>query len=217
LFRKEGLQAPAITTVPHGRQADENESADDWPFRIVMGLGFTDDTRQLLHNEFGPWLQIALDDKLGDCIDIKAQLVRDGLSALDTHEGTQGFKRLAPKGWTLDAWNTKPRHLVKDYALILRHTKQTNGHRQVILILAGFTEIGTAAAGHYLHKNWTSLYEMYVRGNTKGGSLGDFALVVCGLSDENAFGDWKPDPNLPAITPPDIKHHQIDAPWGKRS
>ncbi|WP_433970237.1 hypothetical protein [Tunturiibacter gelidiferens] len=70
---------------------------------------------------------------------------------------------------------------VEDYAIILRHTYRDEP-RKLSFVLAGFTERATAISGIYLAKNWSSIWERYVKDKVDTPSRGDFLMFIAGPS-----------------------------------
>jgi hypothetical protein len=213
-FQSRRLDAPEFRPIDHG--ADLNIPANA-PFAISMGLGFTDNTKQLTHDL--PWLRIACAPDHGDCIYLKQELVPAALQKFCPHKKTkndidnEGFTRILPDNWDLNEWLKSP-GTSRDFAIILRRTLRTPaGNRQVQFVLAGFTEIGTAAAGAYLANNWSRLWKRYVRGRLKEGTHGDFLAIIEGPSDPGAVADWGEDPDFPAITETTVKRLGRDYEW----
>jgi hypothetical protein len=203
-FQTRRLDAPEFQPVDHKFSP---KIAPDAPFAISMGLGFTDFTKEL--TEDLPWLRIKCDSQHGDCVFLKQELIPPGLQMLCPHDkkntdiDADGFTRLLPDNWDLQKWLDSPRES-RDFAIILRRTLiRTDGQRQVRFVLAGFTEIGTAAAGKFLAEKWPDLWKKYVRKELKTDSRGDFLAIVEGPSDASAV--WSEDPYFPAITAPTVK------------
>jgi hypothetical protein len=105
---------------------------------------------------------------------------------------------------------------VRDYALILRHTQMEDDYRHIRLVLAGFTERGTAAAGRYLAEHWRDLYSDHVKGHLTDGCLGDFLIMIEGPSRPESVGKWKEDRDFKAITPHTLYAAGIKCDWADR-
>lgn len=210
-FQRLGYNPPEL------RHTDLNETVQigpEVPFEISMGLGFTDETTRTVEHVCKPWMRISKTE-LGDAIELKNQLVPDRAEHFDKIVDGE-FTRLLPKNWQLDAWLQKPEE-VRDYAIILRHTRRQGNYRQVLFLVAGFTERGTAAAGQYLAANWHELWSKHVKGSTNRSGLGDFLVVIEGPSGTNDISKWAPDPNLLPITPYNLfEPYRIPCEWSKR-
>jgi hypothetical protein len=128
------------------------------------------------------------------------------------------FWRRLPRKWNPDyldlwhAWSNRRNAVpdVWDYAIILRHTErsgaaglypdrgeESHNPRLVLLVLAGFTERGTAIAAHYLAKYWHQLWQNHVKGTPY---YGDFVTLIEGPSDPDKFDHWREDPSF-LVTP----------------
>ena len=67
------------------------------------------------------------------------------------------------------------------------------------------------AAGHYLAKHWRSLNRQFVVPELAEGRTDNFSLVIVGRSD--TLDEWKPEQDLPSITPARLEHVDKNAPW----
>jgi hypothetical protein len=100
---------------------------------------------------------------------------------------------------------------VDDYAIILRHTRQYEGAKQIVFILAGFTEDGTYAAADYLATKWHDLWRKYLNTDDKV-SDGRFLQLIHGKSPYDPGALWSPVPGFKDITPSNMQNsHGI--PW----
>jgi hypothetical protein len=210
-FQRLGYNPPEL------RHIDLNETINigaEVPFEISMGLGFADETTRTVTDVCKPWMRIS-QTELGDAIELKNQLVPDTAEQFEKIVDGE-FTRLLPKSWKLDAWLENPEE-VRDYAIILRHTRRQGNYRQVLFLVAGFTERGTAAAGQYLAAHWHELWSKHVKGSTSRRGLGDFLVVIEGPSVTNDISKWGPDPNLLSITPYNLfEPYRIPCEWSKR-
>jgi len=187
------------------------------PFAFSMGLGFTHESLKVVKESCGPWLRISVSES-GDRIEIKHQLFNDSVTLFSASKASEGkdFREVLPIDWHLPDWIRTPEK-VRDYAIILRHTRKHKDGRQVIFVLGGFTEYGTAAAGKYLAEHWPDLWRKHVKGRAHNGSLGDFMILIEGPSDIKDMRQWKQDPNFPAITPAVLLDpYHIDCEWSRR-
>jgi hypothetical protein len=220
-FRDLGLDSPQLVPVERAEEIRESHYvAEQTPFTITMGLGFSMQTDVLLRDACSGWMRVVYDDVYGDALELLYNFVPPKLNGLRSEAVEGEFRRLLPAGdWSLAKWiDDEPKAPVNDYAIILRHTElDDNGHRLLKFVLAGFTERGTAAAGEYLAQNWRALWLKYVKGEHNRKGFGDFLLVIEGPSH------WKDDikgwsESLPAIRPADLKRiaPKLDTPWVNR-
>ena len=213
MFRDGGMEAPGFyptDTAGQGQRASQFASKDP-PFVIEMGLGFFD-LHDNLTSDLRSWMTIDKEQPLyGDSLRVLEDflpLTMLKLQPYDRHhnqpyriDGTdvqiepiQGFLPILPKEWNYGLWLTHPEES-DDYALVLRRTYRLGeqGPRQVHLVLAGFTERGTAVAAKYLAAKWDRLWEDYVKGKhaSKDAGYGDFLLVIAGKSDIDQALNWQ--------------------------
>jgi hypothetical protein len=195
-----------------------------------MGLGHCRETLTEVGAICDGWMRIIKDSQWGDAVSLESTLLPRSITQfvqpfpVDPHDGH--FRLLVPRsrisarpesGFDLKSWLENPED-VRDYAIILRHTQpEQHGRRQVLFVVAGFTEIGTAAAGHYLARNWRELCEKHVHGRCHDPRLrGDFLIVIEGPSNAGKIGDWAEDKSLSAITPEKLQEHRIQCKWTER-
>ncbi|MQA28728.1 MAG: hypothetical protein GEU82_02655 [Luteitalea sp.] len=214
-FQKSGYNPPELTHADRGIPPDFGPLV---PFEMSMGLGFSEETIAAVKRVCDPWMRIRQTD-VGDTVELLNHLVPPNLNRLErapADPGTPGFTQLRPKGWELTTWLDSPEN-ARDYAIILRHTNPNSKHRRVLFVLAGFTEYGTAAAGHYLASHWQELWQAYVKTSVRGSALGDCFIVVEGPSGGGRFSEWAVDPNLPPLTPENLfMVHRVDCEWSQR-
>lgn len=229
LFRDEGLAAPTLKPVDRGRVG----KPESIPFKVLLGLGFTDEAKKLIDGRFESWLRIVVTGK-GDAISLRRSLLPgDWESRLDgTPDPTDAaFVTLLAKNWNLDDWLSGSK-FVRDYAVILRHTADAGGGSKscTYFWLAGFTERGTAAAGRYFAENWEDLYQRLVKPKEEtriwqGASArsmkrgrGDFMIVIEGPSHDKdlSAGPWSQVSGF-AITPELLLEKQINSSWAQRT
>jgi hypothetical protein len=196
-----------------------------------LGLGFTDATLQAIRDEiFLPWMGIRIGRPYGDSVSLHRKLVAKPSTNKPRYrvrrDGTSKsvFRQIVPSDWNRDyakLWfeMLAPRRKgrdVSDYAIILRHTRLRPA-RQVVFVVAGFTERGTAVGGQFLADNWKDLWETHVMGRAHGGSLGDFLIFIEGPSDPRRIGEWSEITEL-RVTPEKLASKAINIPceWQNR-
>jgi hypothetical protein len=227
-FRRRVTDAPELRPVEHkivdGKPQISRLDVDaNAPFEISMGLGFTDETTSEVKSICSPWMYIERHPIYGDVIALNRLLLKEeggGEKRIETMQSSLSEKHvcLVPPGWDIDLW-LKSDQSVKDYAIILRHTRTTGHHRQIFFVLAGFTERGTAAAGHYLATHWKQLHRRLVAGRHDKRSFGDFLLLIGGPSSSpERVAEWREDTRLPPVTGPRIRETigDIDCEWVRR-
>lgn len=219
-FQRQGMRVPSLVLSDHhGRET--GHLAD--PFRISMGLGFTDETTKTIQNQIcGRWMRISKSS--GDAVSFHKGLLpsrKEARVKWDSDPGHEGFRRLLPCDWDdgyVNKWlRMLPPHNeeeVRDYAMIFRHTRR-EPHHQVLFVVAGFTERGTGIAGQYLADQWKKLWETHVQGQTHHGSLGDFLVIIEGPSDITSIDDWSEDKTL-RVTPLMLSEKGIRCEWADR-
>jgi hypothetical protein len=222
-FQAHSINPPKLILSDHNLP-DPIESP---PFQISMGLGFTEQTDTILEI-CHPWMRVSRELESGDALSLHQKLrpkPHRPPSCLRLAESDEvDFFRILPCDWEpstyLNRWlalRKHPNKKVWDYAMILRYTElRPNGERQVFFVVAGFTERGTAAAGHYLASQWEVLYEKLVKDEVHNKSLGDFLIVIAGISRPEKFGGWSEDQNFPAITPRTLYDKGIQCEWHDR-
>ena len=211
-FSKYRINVPKLILSAHNSRDDTH--IDSWaPYQMSMGLGFTDRTTRAL-KICHPWMRISRKTAAGETVSLHEKLVlrtNPGLNRepddFTSPVGDEApFWRRLPRGWEQktyltdwSAWydidNTTDN--VWDYAIIFRHTQIKRGHRQVLFVLAGFTERGTAVAGEYLAAHWDTLCDRYVSGKPH---YGDFMTLIEGPSDPDKVSDWLEDTSF-TVTP----------------
>jgi DNA-binding winged helix-turn-helix (wHTH) protein len=194
-FQKRQRKAPKLIFSDHNTK-DTTHSA---PFKISMGLGFTDQTTRTIQDRTcGSWMRISHTG--GDALSLRECLLPGkGIKARlgwEPDVEKPGFFRLVPSDWDsnyVQAWSQMlpPANGpdVRDYALIFRNTRRDGG-RQILLAVAGFTERSTALGGKFLAEKWPKLWEDHVRGSAFSGSLGDFLILIEGPSDPDRLDEW---------------------------
>jgi len=210
LFDAHQLRTPHISMSLKNVHEDANLLAEA-AFVAAFGLGFTDRTTRAL-KLCHPWMRVSRASEAGDAIAIHEKLLlrycspdaaaRRGFVRAPDEEG---FWLRLPQGWNdtyLDSWQAlldidNTVEPVEDYAIILRYTRMTGSHRQILFVLAGFTERGTAIAGRYLALNWRQLWRNYVH---KQPYEGDFVILIEGPSDVAQARRWQEDDRF-TITP----------------
>jgi len=214
IFARQGYTPPELSNLTTDLDAAT-------PFAFSMGLGFTHESLKVVKDSCNPWLKISVSES-GDRIELKHQLLNDSVTLFHGSKASEGkaFREILPDGWQvpgyLEEWIRAPEK-VRDYAMILRHTRKHKDGRQVIFVLGGFTEHGTAAAGQYFAAHWTELWDKHVKGRGYGAGLGDFMILIEGPSDIKDLKQWKQDPNFPAITPAILLDpYHIDCEWSRR-
>lgn len=233
-FQNQGRKTPTLVLSDHriGNTPDIGHALP--AFSISMGLGFTHETSTAIEGRvFDPWMRISRNsdfepdsnDAVGDAVCFHEKLIpsRDKNPRLGTVPYKPGshFLRLIPSDWSesyVDSWfeMLPPAHgrAVQDYAIILRHTRQVDSHRQIIFVVAGFTERGTAIAGQYLakDKNWQALWRTYVNGRP----YGDFLIVIEGPSDPRRMEEWSEVKQYEVI-PERLLKRKISCEWAHRA
>jgi len=210
LFDAHRLRTPQIILSLKNLPEDPKVSAEA-AFVVAMGLGFTDrSTRafKLCH----PWMRVSRTSPAGDAVAIHEKLLLRYCSLKTAGDNgfikapdEPGFWLRLPRDWNdtyLDSWlalleidNTVDP--VQDYAIILRYTRFIGGHKQILFVLAGFTERGTAIAGRYVALYWHRLWKTYVQNHPHNG---DFVVLIEGPSDTSQARWWREDRNF-TITP----------------
>jgi DNA-binding winged helix-turn-helix (wHTH) protein len=233
-FQKQRMKAPELL-LTESNSPDELHFAG--PFEIVMGL-FTAKSRKAIQSCL-PWLRIHIWQDSGDGVSLHERLgpekaprflaqsadlaVRLGDRG-EVLPPAKGFRRLLPSDWHpdhyLDSWLTMLTDAnvqdVHDYAIIFRNTiLKPNHHRQVIFVLAGYSERGTAIAGRYLAENWQELWKRHVKGRATTDSLGDFLVLIEGFSRPESFADWTEDETF-EVTPKKLCEKGIECEWSNR-
>jgi len=220
-FRKNGREAPTLLLSEH-HSSDDNYNLV--PFKICMGLGFSSETTRAVGTQScRPWMRVSR--TFGDDVSLPTHLIPPEEETRLTSEPdpeNRGFRRLLPRDWNnkyVDLWlemlpPTKGPE-VRDYAMILRQTK-LGPPRQVLFVLAGFTERATAIAGKYLAHNWPKLWTKYVKNHAQHGSLGDFFAIIEGPSDPGRAHEWSEDKRF-EITPQNLADAGIDCEWTSRT
>lgn len=223
------------------------KAVGDAPFIISMGLGFSKSSDAILNSisdwlikaidsEFGDCVYIREPALSKDTVSRRERRnVRlERLTENEQRRLTRGapssrddFCRLIPIDWTLDGWlksradnASQDGSQLRDYALIVRNTIQEDSTGKVIqvqFLLGGFTEVGTAAAGAYLARNWLKLWGAHVKDKINGQSRGDFVVIISGIGCEREFANWEIDDILGVMTPHRLSaERKIDCEWGRR-
>jgi hypothetical protein len=196
LFERYKINAPRLVFSDHN--FSDSIAIGKAPFEITMG-GFTSKTRTELNHIGKEWMQFKVREDSGDTLYLRKDLVLG--SELDKVP-VGDFFCLLPKGWSpsyVETWVNKIEapndYNVRDYAVILRHTIKpdyANEKGKVRFYLAGFTEVGTAAAGYFLASRWRELWNDFVVEGRGEGTQGDFLVVIEGESDPHmATGLWR--------------------------
>lgn len=227
-FNKLGLDAPTLLPMRRGSPG-YTQALEQAPFIITMGLAFTQETVELVQKVGKNWMFIETTPEFGDVVELWKSLVpfSSSGSKFKSSDKHTDFVILSPKNWNLANWveygqkaanKEINKEDIDDYAIILRHTDtdKTSGKRQVRLVLAGFTERGTAAAGAYLAKHWKSFRDKNVKNQYISGSLGDFMLVIRGPSYWENIQEWEEHKELIRITPKSLKDLKVVTPWAER-
>ncbi len=203
-----------ISPLRHG-EAEESASRPERArgLRIMMGLGYTDASVQLLNKACEGWARIASKSPVGDCLEVNrrvldhsmqpafSKLHRIAADATDPRDD-KGWDRLLPHAWDLDIWthnsdrasrrsrsdHAAPRS--RDYGLILRHTTRNGDAHRVEFICAGFTEFGTYRAGQFLARNWERLRQQAGPVDSGGCARGDFLAIIAGESFAEVGAEW---------------------------
>jgi len=216
-FQRLGLLAPSLILSEQHSQ----EHTDNATFKICMGLGFTFETRRAVKRICHPWAQIS--KSCGDALSFNQSLVPKYLpeksQRLRLEKPEASYRRLVPSDWGenyIQRWLDMLEYedSVNDYAIILRHT-ELEPRRHLLFVVAGFTERGTAVAGLYLAKNWRNLWKRYVRGHAHKGSLGDFMIVIEGVSDPKSPNPWL-EVSAYEVTPEKLEKAGMTCLWSKR-
>lgn len=155
-------------------------------FEIITG-GFTDVTRRDLDWIGGGWLQLRTVDESGDTVLLHRDIpLRPDCVTVEPDEGE--LVRVLPRGWDSTYMKRWAAHVeapggpdIFDYALILRYLDIRSG--KVRFFLAGFTEVGTKAAGVYLATKWPELCK---------NACHDLFTIIWGPSDPNRVHLWTP-------------------------
>jgi hypothetical protein len=196
-FTDRGFAAPEFVTAERPVTGKHHEGHA--PFEIYMGLGFTADIRDHVNKSCNGFLSISKTGR-GDALRVRRSLlggnVFETLCAQEEVEDGRRFYFLYPRRfkesteepWCIEDYIDRTKDTM-DYAYILRDVKPETG--QIVFHVAGFTEDGTWAAGHYLSCNWKSLYSKYVENSEYGGR---FVIVLHGMSpfreDRDASTHW---------------------------
>lgn len=219
-FQRHHRKSPRLIVRDH---SDKNSSYHEAVFKISMGLGFSDATTKALQNRTcGPWMSISRIG--GDALSIREDLF-PGFTKADIKSEPDperpGFLRILPSDWNnkyVEKWIQMLPPVngpdVDDYALIFRNTRP-GIQRQVLFVVAGFTERSTSLAGQYLSANWTRLWARHVRQSPYTGTLGDFLLVIRGPSDIDRISEWSEVPEF-EITPNVLRQLNVDCEWSSR-
>ena len=218
LFESHHLNLPKIVlSFPDSRE--DRDIPPRAPFIVAMGLGFTDRSQRAF-NFCQAWLRVDSKTKAGDAVALHPKLPLRHCRLEDAEKN--GFRILEddfwmklPRGWNdetyLPAWeeylkeNRTSHDPVDDYAIILRHTHFRGSRKQILFVLAGFTERGTLIAGRYLARDWDLLWEKYVHGKP---DEGDFLALIEGPSDPNLLLDWELNEKF-TVTPQDVHKAEI--------
>jgi hypothetical protein len=224
-FQRHGKKAPRLILSDH-RAPDTSYLYV--AFKISMGLGFTDETIKAIEDRTicGKWLHIS--KASGDAVSLHKRLLparHKKKTASRLHQlcddKRQDFRRLFPSDWGpeyVDSWfRMLPPHNeaeVRDYAVIFRHTR-LQPHRQVLFVVAGFTERSTALAAQYLVQNWQTLWQTHVRGHAERRSRGDFLILIEGPSDPAKVAEWSEDKDF-QVTPEKLRRKGILCDWADR-
>jgi hypothetical protein len=219
-FQKHGLMAPRLFLTDHHVRDGRHHYAS---FKISMGLGFTDETIRAIESKAcGPWMHIS--KTFGDALSLhKSLLTEQPISRLQTADDEQrpDFRLLFPADWDsnyVHLWFRMQPPIngpeVRDYAIILRHTR-LNPQRQVLFVVAGFTERSTAVAARYLVDNWATLWKNHVRGFADTGTRGDFLIIIEGPSDPQLLREWSEVEGF-RVTPDKLKSKGISCEWASR-
>jgi DNA-binding winged helix-turn-helix (wHTH) protein len=230
LFDSHRLQQPQLVLSAHYDREDRSISPAA-TLLAAMGLGFTDRSARAFAL-CQAWMRVVPDSEAGDAIALHEKLVLPNRNAADPKtlvppnrspadleklgffpaHNLPGFWERRPRDWSntyLDNWDAWHRNNsqppVEDYAIILRHTNYVRTRKQVLFVLAGFTERGTAVAGRYLAFHWRRLSKRYVHDKDDDG---DFLIFIVGPSDPGLFRDWEEDEQF-AITPLDVYEADI--------
>lgn len=210
MFRKEGLGVPTLKPVEHDRRPKPSAA----PFKIILGLGFTNEAKQLI-GQFSAWLRVDFTEN-GDALFLKSSLLPGNWrSRLVGEESEDGFTSLLPKGWSLETWLQRPTDS-RDYALILRHASEVGARACVYFWVAGFTDRGTAAAGRFLAENWELLDKRFVAKRNDANPHGNFMILIEGPSEDRdpKMGKWT-QVDAFEVTPRDIQR-KAGISWSSR-
>ena len=213
VFQMHAMKAPRLVLSDHHIRDPRHLSA---PFKISMGLGFNDETTKTIQNQTcGPWMRISKTP--GDAVSFEVRLLPSSDNTRlkwEPDSEKAGFFRLLPIDWDetyVDRWCRMLPPIngpeVQDYAMIFRHTR-VKPQRQVLFVVAGFTERSTAIASHYLAEHWKQLWKTHVKNRTGGGSFGDFLIIIEGPSDLEKSYDWSEDETL-QVTPEKLNTKQL--------
>jgi len=210
-LREQGLGSPKVDLRQHGHLMNAS------PFEIAMGLGYTDRTNDAILG-CADWMHNDAWWDCGDALSLHRSLIpKDAETHFEIDppaKKSKGFRRLLPLGWGLNTAGHEPgtrymhdweqeRHDVQDYAIIFRRAESGRVH----FVLAGFTEKGTAAAGHYLANHWSKGLWKYVKPRSRASaavldSSHDFLVVIRGHS--NNPEDWEEVKSF-AVTPAKLR------------
>lgn len=196
IFRVEYLDAPDYV-FGATKTSELIDPGKDCPFRFCMGLGFHTATMGHIDKFWGGILKVQVDNQYGDVVIVRTEKWKldDAPSKITkTFSKDNEWITLTPNEWDVISWNTRKTSDGKkgvdlyDYAIILRRATKEGGKVRTEFVLAGFTEVGTAAAGFYMRRNWEQMYRDYVRRDPDNGSFG---IIICGPSDSEKFDEWK--------------------------
>lgn len=212
-FREQGINAPRLVFSDHHTR---HVSAR---YKISLGLGFSYETFKTIQNKScEPWMRISRSS--GDALSLHELLSSPNKSERLTSEPDSertGFRRLLPSDWSdtwIKSWLRKTETVVQDYAMLFRHT-HAGPNRQVLFVVAGFTERSTSIGAQYLANNWTSLWRKYVAGPKNRRSLGDFLHIIEGPSDPDRAKDWSEVEEF-CVTPETLRRTGIKCEWADR-
>jgi hypothetical protein len=231
-FQDKGFNVPDMVPIKRDPSFDQDLRArySKAPFEIAMGLGHCLETFNEIEATCGKWMHIRRQTIWGDAVSLESTLLPLAASRFlrpfPVDEEDNNFRLLVPwsgqrspgdkEGFDLKYWLNNPQG-ARDYAIILRHTQpEQQGNKQVLFVCAGFTEIGTAAAGHYLATKWEKIWEerCNILGYDRRGK-GDFLLVIEGPSTIAQMKEWTKDRNF-FITPEKLYSAGIDCIWANR-
>ncbi len=117
MFQERGYDPPELS---HSLQDVDVTT----PFAFSMGLGFTEETGRVVQEACDPWLRISKSGS-GDWIELRHQLLPDSVTLFKGTERSKGkeFREVIPDAWDQTKWVAHPEQ-VRDYAIILRHTRK---------------------------------------------------------------------------------------------
>jgi hypothetical protein len=193
-FRADYLPTPELRIIEHGEGVDPFEDHGSAPYVISMGF-FTDTTTKLTDDEkvTGGSFYIDHSTPHGDAIAVRGDHLQadydrniekeiippDKVKPAYRSQKLSVF-RIYPKPWSHTNWKEDPKD-VNDHGVIIRHTHREGEHKQVRLIVAGFTEDGTVAAARCLVSRQNDLYEVYKKyKGDRTNPEGDFVVVISG-------------------------------------